>query len=220
MRTDCQLCLLAIGRTSAGFHELFEASNWADEVVGISGDLMVVLDVAPVVRGHALIVPHAHEKSFARRWVERKPQLSELLTALFQVLGRRGVVCEHGLGVHSAGAAGCVEHAHLHVIPTEHALREAFRAAGVQLRPVQNPGRSLLEDITDQYLYLRDVDGKEYLATGSRFPSQLVRRLVAQQHGEIFWSWRDYLHFADVIGTRGRIEQGREIYAGLKLGGC
>jgi len=198
---------------------LFGADHAVPEVLAQTEDFLVVLDVAPVTPGHALVVTRAHERSFAAFW-RNAPQRVDavaqaVVTTLQRATGRSAVVCEHGLGPNAVGHAGCVEHAHMHVIPADTPLLPAFRQAGVDLCEVSDLRQSLDCAIDQQYLYLLDTDSRRYAAVHARFPSQLVRRLVAQKRGDLYWSWRDYVDFAAHVGTKQRIIEGRNMYQHL-----
>ena len=135
------------GASSDGFDNLFGTNTSVTEVVAEKDDLIVILDVAPVRPGHALIVTRSHERSFASRWRSEPDVINAIIGAVVATLaaatGQSAVVCEHGLGVRSFGPAGCVEHAHIHVIPTDGPLVTMFRQAGVNLKIIEDFGRVL-----------------------------------------------------------------------------
>jgi len=219
MKADCQLCRFAAGQPSDGFVTLFGKDSCPNEVLVEKGDCLVVLDVAPVVPGHILVVTRLHERSFAAHWRAAEQAVHQLTEAVVKALrettGKSAIVCEHGLGPAATGQAGCVEHAHLHVIPMSRTIQPLFANAGIDFRPVEDL-RYVLECAPDQqYLYLRDADGRRYAAIHHRFPSQLVRRLVAQRQREPFWAWRDYVDFQEKVGTKRRILDGLKMYQGL-----
>ncbi|WP_343222193.1 HIT family protein [Methylomonas paludis] len=189
------------------------------EIVASTENFLVILDVAPITAGHALVIPRLHEHSLSILWRDLSEKLEQVVSAVVTTLnnetGKAAIICEHGLGSEAKGHAGCVEHAHLHIIPFDYPLLSAFSHAGINFTQTDN-----LLDITkipptQQYLYLRDTDGLQYLAVQEKFPSQLVRRLVATQLGELYWSWRDYLDFSDKIGTKQRIIEGMKLFAHL-----
>ncbi|HET9280613.1 MAG TPA: HIT domain-containing protein [Candidatus Angelobacter sp.] len=205
-----------MGKSSDGFATLFGSSAATLEVLAHKDDVSLILDVAPVRPGHLLLVTRSHQRSFVTLWKNKADSVNIILSAVLESLrartGLSAIVCEHGLGLQSKGQAGCVEHAHIHVIPADRPFISMFRQAGVGLEPIQDFQQILECASEQQYLYLQDADGVRYSAVSTRFPSQLVRRLVAQKYGQIFWSWRDYLDFADMVGTRKTILEGREIY--------
>jgi diadenosine tetraphosphate (Ap4A) HIT family hydrolase len=219
MSNSCQLCCLSSENSSSGFLTLFGSEAYELEVLERTQDLLIILDVAPIVSGHVLIVPRSHERSFARYWSNEAQDIHALEDAvaetIFHATGKSVVVCEHGLGIEARGHAGCIEHAHLHIIPVTAPLYSAFAQTGIEFCEVSEIAPAINLSPKQQYLYLKDIDGRMYIATQDRFPSQLVRRLVAQQYGEMFWSWRDYLDFADKINTRQRIIDGKKFYAHL-----
>lgn len=219
MSGECELCRPARRQASRGLSRLLGTEALELEVLAQTLDFLVILDTAPVTAGHVLIIPRAHERSFARYWSCMPKRVDAIVDAVRATLrhatGQRAVVCEHGLGRLAKGHAGCVEHAHLHVIPAEEPLADSFSRTGVDLRETAQVAELVSRAAHKQYLYLRDADDRQYVAVCPSFPSQLVRRLVAHQHAEVYWSWRDYLDFADQIGTRGRLLAGREVFEGL-----
>lgn len=209
----CQMCRAAGGDVTSGFASVVgQDALVGDEVVAFGRTLMLLLDAAPVSVGHSLLVPRQHVRSFAELWCAKPDVLRIIEESVVSLLTRTitpgVVVCEHGLSTHASGSAGCVEHAHLHFIPVDRPIVDCFRLAGVPLTPVRDVCAVLRASDWAQYLYLRDSDGRRYIALRDRFPSQLVRRLVAQESGQLFWSWRDYIDFADVIDTASRLREG------------
>jgi diadenosine tetraphosphate (Ap4A) HIT family hydrolase len=212
----CQMCRVVAGDVSVGFRSVVANARVGDEVVAAGDDLKLILDAAPVSIGHSLLVPNEHCRSLANIWCSRSDELYAIEDSVMKLLRRTvspGVIaCEHGLAADAPARAGCVEHAHLHFIPVDRPIVSAFIAAGVPMAPVVDVCDRLRASKWTQYLYLRDCDGQRYVAFRDKFPSQLVRRLVAQESKQLFWSWRDYIDFADLIGTSARLRDGMKPY--------
>lgn len=105
MSTDCIFCKIIAGTIPCA--KVYD-----------SGGIFAFLDIAPVNKGHALVVPKAHHATL----FDLPPDLGrELLTALklvggavMQATGAAGI----NVGMNNFEAAGqLVHHAHFHLIP-------------------------------------------------------------------------------------------------------
>jgi len=103
--TDCIFCKIVRGEIPCA--KVFETDT-----------VLAFLDIAPVIKGHALVIPKAH---FADIWSLPTGQAPELMAAIQKVgqalvdgLGAAGM----NLGMNNGAAAGqLVHHAHWHLIP-------------------------------------------------------------------------------------------------------
>jgi histidine triad (HIT) family protein len=104
--SPCRFCEIAAGQLPANV-------IWADE------DVVVFLDVRPLLKGHALVVPRAHVATFGDLPTDR-------LATLFAVVQRICRAVEVGLGAEGAFVAmnnkvsQSVPHVHVHVVPRKH----------------------------------------------------------------------------------------------------
>lgn len=158
----------------------------------------VVPSLGPLVPGHALICPKPHVKSFA--------ELDQRLTGAYRdfkalVLERVGAVfgatvhCfEHGSARGGSRVVCTVDHAHLHVVPTN---VEVFSLLASDRRWNATSGdplelRTIVGD--DEYLYYEDPCGSALVAcaAGRPFDSQYLRKLFAEALGQADrWNWRE-----------------------------
>lgn len=103
---DCPFCEIAAGRAPAF-------------VLAETSDALAILDIAPVRRGHVLVLPRRHVEDhtspYAREaiaaWAE---PLTEVSAMLVDRLGATGLTCIQANGS-SAGQE--IAHLHVHVIP-------------------------------------------------------------------------------------------------------
>jgi diadenosine tetraphosphate (Ap4A) HIT family hydrolase len=137
----------------------------------------------------------------------RRNSMDELIAAIQEIrdlaqssFGKM-LVFEHGMGDGEVGA-GCVSHAHVHLIPSDTKLDEAVLASVDDWQPVQ------LANLTDlagsEYLLFMDtrdvVSGR--VNRTARVPSQHVRRVLAKELGlDDQWDWAVYPFVSNGIQT-------------------
>lgn len=157
-------------------------------IVAESDQFVVLVDVAPLVEGHILVIPRVEVPSFAAlsgeaaaEWPSLKSKLSQRLTDLWSP----PTVFEHGSSPDMVGSA-CITHAHLHLIPGDLRLDDALRddelvvhrvAGHEEISGAIGPGRP--------YFYVEDPHGSSVVAAADhpRRPNQYLRRLAAHALG-------------------------------------
>lgn len=114
------------------------------------------------------------------------------------------LVFEHGprLGCHKGG--GCLEHSHLHIIPTSvniiNFLDETFNPEEVQ---DFNRLREIYEAKKSSYMFIENQENKRYVIDVELpIPSQYLRHVLALSRGIKNWDWRinpDYETFERTV---------------------
>lgn len=105
------------------------------------------------------------------------------------------VAFEHGpkLGCHKGG--GCLDHAHLHVVPTKVDLLGYLNSF---FTPVKIGDYSRLRDIQSKnessYLFIETQGQSRYVfeVKDVALPSQYLRQMIAKEEGRKNWDWRQY----------------------------
>jgi hypothetical protein len=120
------------------------------------------------------------------------------------------VICfEHGSVSCANRFGGCLNHAHLHILPCNVSLIEEI--AEYELEITRLPSLSLLQDqggAENPYLFFEDVDGERYMITGEYIASQFFRKLAANHAGlALEWDWRENLFLDNVFNTVRRLRQ-------------
>ena len=113
------------------------------------------------------------------------------------------VVFEHGSSSPLARGGGCIDHAHLHLLPTDLPFAE-LTSAEDELPAVEGvEGLHVLQG-DDPYLFVEGQDGSAFAGKVGRLPGQHLRRRLATQMG-VPDEW-DY----DVFRHEDRIRAGIE----------
>ncbi len=169
----------------------------------------ILSDNAPLVPGHVLIVPDEHAKSFASLEPARLAAASQLVDRLRDAWTDRfthpALVFEHGTGGHDDHQDCCLDHAHLHLLPSAVRIDGWFSERSVPLlsrvtsladlaglagrdhvfvwgSPAGRPGA-----VAPEAGWVWDADG---------LPSQLCRRLIGEGQGDGIWNWQDRILLA------------------------
>jgi diadenosine tetraphosphate (Ap4A) HIT family hydrolase len=210
---ECPFCALVEDGNSPVWKYLFGDTD-GTETLFRTEHFTVILDTAPLVQGHLLVVSKDHIPSLASSAPAGRQELIETkLETEDRVRFAYGpcTFFEHGAFSFSRNAGSCVDHAHLHIVPGIYDLS----------RPVSAdfPAAAEYKDYAEALDSLR---GKPYLlfgndasrVTGTVAPvcaTQYLRRLVAglaRAHHR--WNWRDCIRLADTNSIRTDLIRARD----------
>jgi diadenosine tetraphosphate (Ap4A) HIT family hydrolase len=193
---DCAFCDKFADESSPYRH-------WYDVSLYSTPDVVVVPGLGASEAGYVLIVPRSHYTSLA---CLPSPALDDIRAAkglvdeVLSVCFRRPVFFEHGPGDAAIGAGGCIEHAHLHALPTEIDL-----LALLEQRHPLNPCGDLAHLgalRTTSYIYVEQASRGFVLTPPASVPGQYVRRLLAAAQGTPDqWDYALFPNYAAVEST-------------------
>lgn len=167
----------------------------------------VIPTLGGFVEGYVMVVSREHYDC-----VGKLPEsyFAELEALLEEIKGRirsryhTDTICfEHGSVSCTNRFGGCINHAHIHIVPCAVSLLEDIRAFGLECREIGDLGalRAYGADGTP-YLYFEDTDQRKYLITGDAVVSQFFRKLLADHHGvPERWDWRTDLFMENIEKT-------------------
>lgn len=207
----CALCCQIAGDpTGDVIHQLLDDKAYKRRVVDLSAGLSLVPSLGSLADLHILLCPKQH----SRRIIDaiEPNDLQQALNVIKQFLsagdGSGLVLFEHGASRNGPELPCSVEHAHLHVV-------DLPRTNYMILPPVQwievSAGITAAREVLDHREYLLWSD--DQLGTlvaqredGERFPSQVLRKAVANALGPgTRWNWRDYPDAISADAMYGRI---------------
>ena len=162
--------------------------------------------LGPLVPGHTLLCPKDHIKNMACVSPLDTDELDSFRRRLSGALGTifhaPVHLFEHGSSPRSSRVLCTVDHAHLHLVPTNirvlnHLLRDShwgrIEPALYGLRRSAPQG---------EYLYYESPEGDAFLAERRTFESQYIRRLFAEALGlGAAWNWREHPQADEVDAT-------------------
>lgn len=114
------------------------------------------------------------------------------------------LIFEHGprLGCHKGG--GCLEHAHLHVVPSAVDVMDFLNKKFVieQIDSFERL-REISYEKKFSYLFVEAQDQKRYcIEIDVPIASQYLRQIIASKRGVLQWDWRSYPDHATFEKTR------------------
>ena len=148
------------------------------------------------IRGYVLLCSKEHHIGVCDVPKERIPELEEILDKARQVISEKYdseiLVFEHGpkLAFYSGGC--CIDHAHLHIIPTSAAIMDFLSQ---KFKPKIAAGFDELKHIYEaqksSYMFIEAQDRKRYvIKVDFPLPGQYLRQVLASKLGRSDWDWR------------------------------
>lgn len=192
---ECVLCDVLNEQDSAPVRAFISKDELSTEVLAEENGFYAVSDVAPLVPGHTLLVTRQHVLAMNRLSRNGLKDLESFREKVSSHLAGQYhlpiLAFEHGVCNRAVFANCGVDHAHLHVLPTEVDLevfmREDFEVTVVD--QLQNLG-DVTKDSTE-YLLLINDENQLLLARPDRPVSQYFRRVLARATGRELWNWND-----------------------------
>ena len=161
------------------------------ETILFESDRFVVWpSIGALVPGWTIIVSKLHVESMAQLDDAALRELmmieESMRVSLQQAFRKPAVAFEHGPWQAGLGVGCGTDHAHLHMVPTDVDLISGAQAIQPDLEWRATDGWAGARDaLTAQrsYILMRDPERGDWLATGSKLPSQLLRRSLAAEIG-------------------------------------
>ena len=154
---------------------------WHDQILAEVDGLAVLPGLGAQRVGYLLIVPQPHVFSFGEMSTTelgRVERLLDILTTALEHAYGPTVVFEHGACANGGRGGNCIDHAHLHVVPTAAPLLDL----ALQERPFSAlAGIAELRRFADNpYLALRSQNRQWYGASGVGAEGQYFRRFIGR----------------------------------------
>lgn len=166
-------------------------------VVAETSSFFVLLDIAPLIKNHCLVVTKEHLPAFAylpfEKWDEFEALLKKLTEDLANFYGFRPSLFEHGVAWQNTLPSCCINHAHIHIVPTNLDITARIELDGFVLMSSGNYKANSHIIKGNHYLYYEASSqiGKFYDA--SKLPSQYLRQILAEFLEVGIWNWHDYI---------------------------
>jgi ATP adenylyltransferase len=197
--------------SSCGFCRALEdpPDSAAQTVLAESPAFVVWPSLGALIPGWTLILPKEHHLALAELSDEKLDELSSLHRLIQSKLTASGfgstVSFEHGPAFPGQEVGCGVDHAHLHVVPTDANVLEgaAHLFPALRWRKVSSIASARSGFIAgESYLYVEDQFGRSWLAHHSDIPSQLIRQVIAFDLGRSDeFNWRAHPQLKNVERT-------------------
>lgn len=218
---ECPFCAYAEDGVSPVWLELFGESEGSD-LVTQTDNFSVILDTAPVVRGHVLLITRDHKFSMAGTDGRMRGELVKLKDHIENAMRRAFgplTAFEHGSSKTGSRAGACVDHAHLHFVPGLYDITAEVSRDFGQMHEFATYEDALSAFGQEPYLFYQ-ADGKRaYAVEAHACSTQYLRRLVAAQAGAAErWNWRDCIRWHVALGLKDDlINARRDLQRGLQV---
>jgi diadenosine tetraphosphate (Ap4A) HIT family hydrolase len=209
----CLMCDIIAGESWVPFRSFFSKEEAPSELLYETKNFGVIADIGPIVEGHCLVIAKEHIPSFAcisQEAFSELAQVKERITKILSSVYTHPIAFEHGAATFTKNAGCCIDHAHLHVIPTEQDILSTIN---------KDFSFSQLESYLDTqvyarkqgYLFYENHQGQQYLAEVNNAPTQYFRRVLATLlKNPESWNWRDQIRYAEVFNTKDKLARMRE----------
>ena len=179
-----------------------------------SENFVVVPTVGSIVPGWVLVVPRSHflsvgyfDETLLREFIRIQNTAVKALQECFGPVS----IFEHG-AVRERESVGCgVDHAHLHIVATEHDLMSGVKVSGAnKLQWRRAAGiQAARSCVSEQmpYIFVQPPSGGAWIGSAEAIESQLMRKVVAAQTGQLdCWDWKAYPFSNNVRETVEKLE--------------
>jgi diadenosine tetraphosphate (Ap4A) HIT family hydrolase len=192
---ECVLCKVVAKNDNTPVRAFITSDELPTEILMQEEHFSAISDVAPLSPGHTLLVSKQHVLAMSKLSPQLLTELDlfrQELTAQLQTIYSLPVVAfEHGL-CNRARTPGCgIDHAHLHLLPTDIDVSRLFK------EDFETAALDRIEELNEatkgrqEYLLLIDADRRISISSPNLPTSQYFRRKIAQALGRELWNWND-----------------------------
>ena len=195
---DCPFCCyVENNKHFFGVHkEISERVLWETK------HFYVAPSVGAFVKGYFLIITKKHYFNMGSS--NNLHELNDLVHALkkhiLTLYKSKSIVFEHGSVQDSSSGGASINHAHMHVVPTNDDLELEIKKTGI-LVPVKNI-YNLLDYSNNPYIYYQNTQSYSYIIDILNPPSQYLRQILAKSlNVDDCWNWRIYPYKENIEQT-------------------
>jgi len=176
------------------FHRNREQGLPEEESVVYEDDYIYVMpDISPLIVGHMLIISKKHCQGYANAGEETIRSVEKFLLYYEKRLGSANyTIFEHGAVV-SYGAGSSIDHAHIHIIPTEIKIRKKLRSLFPETAILDLQELEQFGNVEQPYLYCKmgtELIGFAYPVDTikSQFLREMANEFLIKKHS---YSWKE-----------------------------
>jgi diadenosine tetraphosphate (Ap4A) HIT family hydrolase len=202
---QCPFCDELEDVESSEFRKFFSREMLSSRIIKSVQNFVALPGLGAIRPGYVLILPKVHVRSFAFLDQPIIEELEQLKKELVQLITRKlsnVIVCEHGPVEITSSAGSCIDHAHLHIFPTEidlfPRLSQLFRYRAIKsihelsyFRLSQRP-----------YIYYEKDNRCFSFEVDRDIPSQYIRKILWEEEGKPDeWDWGVSVGYEQIIDT-------------------
>jgi len=187
MNCDCYFC--------DGLFQLNKKLGLAtdESIIYQDDNLFITPDIAPIVKGHFLIVSKVHWNSFANAdentYVSLEKAKNFLRNSVFK--DTKILFFEHG-AVRKNTAGACIDHAHIHVIPISSDIDiDGFISMFISSEKIKANKHTILQCAKDNqpYIFYETEKNNSWLYPVEMLPHQFFRMMVSFRFSIKHYRW-------------------------------
>lgn len=190
--------------------------------ISLGGGFSLTADAAALAPGHAMFYPDDHVKSFGELGTDALANAQKVLKD--RVLGTlipsdRFIAFEHGIGPNGNAEHGCVDHAHIHLLPLpqidytfESIVKEFAPALATIDRVISFVDLATMA--ATEYFWVSDCDLRPNLLQPAALERQVLRKIIGRGLKRAdFRTWDAY----DLARATATTQRWRELIHGEKF---
>lgn len=210
---DCDFCRELMGKNSY-FQSLYWPTIKTRNIIG-TPNFIVMPSIGQIVEGYLLIVSREHYTSIGLLPSEKIQELEELINKVRKLIissyGKTPIFYEHGVPCEDGYEGGCgINHLHVHAVPLSNQT-EILKtlSTGSNFRRISSI-TELGEIVTrsNPYLFIINEKGEKWVNEEDNFPSQYMRKVLANKNGASSWDWRAFGREELLIKTYYKLSRG------------
>lgn len=201
----CPFCREFADLESSEFRRFFPEDILPDRVIEPSKNFVALVSLGAIREGFLLILPRSHFLSFS--WLSSSEaleaqQLKDRMVELVEKIYSTPIVFEHGIMDDQSSAGGCIDHAHLQIVPCEIDLFPKL-SREFSYVPISNLSElSSFRERHQPYLYYEREKRAYAFIIDRDLPSQYMRRIVAEHVGKPDeWDWAVFVGEENILKT-------------------
>lgn len=171
-------------------------TDMKNRIIFETQNFVVLPSIGSFVEGYLLIVTKQHYTCIGGISLEMYDELKFLIntckTLIKEIYDKNSIMFEHGSTSCCTKVGGCVDHAHLHIVPINEDITPEISKFDTKL--------NLMNSIYDleeygkndlPYLYYQDINNHDYIVDADIIPSQFFRQVICKKLNIIDkWDWR------------------------------
>jgi len=176
-----------------------EIINRKERILHKTNNFIATPTIGPMeIEGYLLVCSKDHYISLGEIPQKLCYELENLLNKTKKIINdnysKEIVIFEHGPKFSSCKGGACVDHMHLHVVPTKVDLLD-FLKKNFEIKKIDNfePLREICRKAKSSYLFIENQRRERYLCEiKDALPSQYIRQIIAAGEKKKNWDWREY----------------------------
>lgn len=194
-KKNCSLCRELAGSPSGINPEYDEIIHSGKNLLIDNQSYAVVPSIGALCSGHVLLCPKSHIESFRLYNDNNSYSAINHVRKLVSTYFKSPVaVFEHSAGKNGDCRSACIDHAHIHFVPTENSLLKHVKTVGAGANGYYN-----FPNTDYGYTYLSDIDNSECILHVEE--SQYLRKIWSIANHSTSWNWRNDHAIENILRT-------------------